>query len=294
MKDHWIRTWKLIRDYPSLVLPAIFASLLGLGMERLSRAALKLIAYSFATGHSVLGGEVPNGDLGKSHALLVVIPLGLAREFLTILVFVAALVVTGLQVRAHTESALPEAQPSVAPVLSRWRSILLFALAFMALMGALSAIGATALTYPATPLHFSPPAFQLASLILGLIVTTLVAWFLAPWSVRLLQQPELVLTPIVKMSARTFAIAAFALQPVLGKILLRIEAHISVEQKWEYTGLSIINTAVTNLPLALLFVALGLLAMEPASATTVGSEGQPAPISVGSDMSTGSESVNEA
>src|SRR5258708_39144615 len=116
MKDHWIRAWMLIRDYPALALSAIFASLLGLGMERLSRAALKLIAYSFATGHSVLGGEVPNGDLGKSHALLVVIPLGLAREFLTILVFVAALVVTGLQVRAHTESALPEAQPSVAPV----------------------------------------------------------------------------------------------------------------------------------------------------------------------------------
>src|SRR5258708_3699250 len=210
MKDHWIRTWKLIRDYPTLVLPAIFASLLGLGMERLSRVALKLIVHSFATGHSVLGGEVPNGDLGKYHALLVVIPLGLARESLTILVFVAALVVTGLQVRAHAESALPEAQSSVTSVLSRWRSILLFALALMALMGALSAMGAV-LTYPAIPLRFSAPAFQLASLILGLIVTSLVAWFLAPWSLRLLQQPDFSLSPSLKRSASTFPIIPFSL-----------------------------------------------------------------------------------
>ncbi len=296
MKDYWIRTWKLIREHPALLAPAIFAGLLSLGMARLSKTALKLILNSFATGHSVLGGEVPNGDFEnlQHKAMLVGMPLGLGREYLTVVVFVVAFVVTARQVRVALDGAVPEVPSSVKFVLSRWRSILLFSLAFMAILGVLTGIGTTVLTFPTTLAHLSAPAFHLAVFIASLIATSLMAGILAPWSLRLLQQPESALTATVKLSARTLAMAAFALQPVLGDILLRTEARMAAGQKWEATGLSVINTVATNLPLALLFVVLGLLAREPGSTAMVESEGQPPALPFASEASADSASVTEA
>ena len=284
----------MIREHPTLISPAIVAGLFGLGMQRLSKVALKFIEHSFTTGHSVLGGEVPNGAISSYPPPVVGIPVGLGRQFLTVVVFVAALVVTAGRVRTYVESALPGVQPSAISASSRWRTTLLFSLAFMALMGTLTVLGSTALTYPAALAYLWPQTFHFSVLVSSVITTSLVAWFLAPWSVRLLQQPGLVLTSSVEMSARIFAMIAFALQPVLGDLLFKFEAHPGAGQEWEHTGLSIINTAVTNLPLALLFVALGLLAMEPARAATIGAEGQPALHSVESDMSTDSDSIPEA
>lgn len=274
MKDLWQRTWQLFRQRPVVLVPTIVASLLALAMERMEKVALRLIVSRFATERSVLGGELPTGDFARlqHRAMIAGVPVGLVCQFLTVCAYVVALVITAHLVRVVKEELRPNLRLLLRLTLTQWRSILLVCVAFMGLVGLCTLMISVLLTSSIAS-HAKESSFHALLFAGGLIMIACVAWILAPWAIRLLRHPAPVPSAGTRMLARTFAITAFAAQPVLGEILRRAERNMILDRVWEFTGLAVVNTVVTYVPIAFLFVSLALLAMEPG----VREEGEPEP-----------------
>jgi hypothetical protein len=266
MKDLWRKTWELLRDFPILWLPCVFADLLAVWLWRLRGMAEKAIFHWFLTSHSVLGGETvtPIPDRAMlAKASMAYAPVGFATIFAVVCLFVAALMVIARMVEAISSGQSPNFRASLTKVIRRWRRILLISVKFLVACGVFS-VAAAFLAYSLLgALHHREVVTSAIFLNLGtLLLACCLALLLTPSAIRLLQADKRAQVPSESgRRAMVFAAVATEAGILLGMLAQKLEAGMVLDYKWEVTTLSALNSILANAPNSLLFVALALLAL---------------------------------
>lgn len=228
-------------------------------------AILRVLAF-FTEQHSVFGGTVPSESppMAVSRTMMVIVPLGVVKNYLEICLFVVALVVTADMVRRVLAEQRPAMVEAVRGVVPRLREVLLLSVLYFAVMAILSAVFLFVGTSSFTPerLH------QLASsrtfiTVFGLATQCCLAWLLLPAAIRLLRPPG---SPAISAQQRrvgtVLAVAAAVGQMLLQYAAGKAEAALMIGNVWESWTVAVVNTVIVNLPLVFLFIALALMAME--------------------------------
>ena len=252
--------------------PFVCAELVNLGRKQLNSATVKAIFGWLARGHSVLGGSYISPDLNTIHrkAFLLASPIGFATEFLTACGYVIAFVLIAKLVKTIREEKAPEMSRTLAEIGKLWRDILLFSLKYCVVFGVLvwAAIAALGSLLHQLP-RFRDSLSQVFIPILDPFVVGCVAWLLIPAAIRLIQdRPTSEISAEERRLGTIFVFLATAVSLGLGQVFQRIESGFTITSKAEWTALSALNNVLINLPEALAFVALALLALKVAENTT--------------------------
>lgn len=268
MKALWNRAFELFRRHIVLWVPCSIAAILMLVLAKLERAEIRWLVQSFATQHSVLGGEVPTADPSSAQhrAMLVVYPSSFLKYLLEVWFFVIAFATTGSLVRMILNEQRPDIADALRRVRPRLRAILLFSLQYIAVLavfgGLLIALGTSPLASDSIHGVALSRPFVYG---LGLVEQACLAWLLVPAAVRLLQLPG---APAISTEARrlatAFAVAASACSIALGFLIGRAQSALMLDAPWESQAVSVVNTLVLNVPEVLLFIVLALLAFQTA------------------------------
>ena len=212
---------------------------------------------------------MPASDLSQAqhHALMVTIPLGLCKQVLEVSFFVVALAMTAKLVGMILEEQTPDLNVALRGIAPGWRRILLFSLKYMVAFGAM----ATIMILPISSGQISYRLLEIAAskafvYSVTLVLTGGVAWLLIPAAIRLLQAPDVAPVPVECRRLGTIFIvltsaAALALENIVGWA----EATVMLDNQWELTVVSALNSIVVNAPEVLLFVALALMARQGVS-----------------------------
>jgi hypothetical protein len=189
-------------------------------------------------------------------------PLGLCRYFLCVCFFVVALAVTAKLVETILEEKKPELSVALRGTVPEWREILLFSLKYLAALAALSAVMLLSTSSALISYRLSVIVASKAFLYsVGLVLEGGVAWLLMPAAMRLLQSPDV--TPVSVQCRRrgtVFVVFMSALALALGDIVGMAEARVMLDNQWELSAVSALNSIVVNAPEVFLFISLSLLA----------------------------------
>jgi hypothetical protein len=194
---------------------------------------------------------------------MVTIPLGLCRQFLEVLVFVAAFLVTVNMVGVLLVSQRPEWLKVLKEIVSRWRAVLLFSLTLMVAMGVLAGLLFLPASYLLKSAHLQQVAASRAFILSEtLIFVTCLAWVLLPAAIRLARASG---GPSASDQDRKIGVAyvviasaiAFALEHAIGWA----ENAVVLHNNWEVALLSAVNSILESAPNILLFIALALLSL---------------------------------
>jgi hypothetical protein len=244
-----------------------------LALEKLAKAEIHWLYGFFATRHSVLGGDAPVADLaGAQHrAMMLIMPLGLLREFLEVCLFVVALAATKNLVCMTLDERKPDLTAALQEVLPRTREVLLFSLKYMLVLAAFGGAVILLGTSPLTPERIHEIFLSKGlNYVLVLVCQGCLAWLLLPAAIRLLRPPgNSAITSQERKLGVFFAVATSALSLALQSIVGKAESTVMLEKPWEGWTVAIVNTVIINAPEVLLFIALAQLATLNPSEKTV-------------------------
>ncbi|HTW78287.1 MAG TPA: hypothetical protein VME23_01965 [Terracidiphilus sp.] len=277
MRELWRKSFELFRSHLVLWVPCVCAGLLTLALGRLEKAAVLKIVHSLMTRHTVLGGDVTSADPNEFErlALVVLKPVGLCKDFLEVCFYVVALAMTAKLVGMIFEGKKPDILAALKEIAPEWRGILMFSLKYLVALGVTGAvmilITSSALVSQRLLEIVASKAFVYP---VGLALEAGVAWVLMPAAMRLLQTPNVAQVSVqCRRLGTVFAVLTSAAALGLEYIVGSVEAKVVLDNQWELTAVSALNSIVVNAPEVLLFIALAWLAVQhfPEVETTNGS-----------------------
>jgi hypothetical protein len=261
----WRKSFELFREYPVLWLPCVCAVLLNLAASRLERLGVSQLATWISIRHSVLGGDIIDPSAIEDHRRMIVIPLGLSMQFITVSLFVCALVATVKLMQMIESRETAEVAAAMKETLSKWRRISWFTLKFMLALGALALMMGAGVHVEENLHRLS--AVMSSSLflrLLGLVMVAVVGWLLMPATMRLLGGPDdtRVFSSLRKVGAALMVFWSLA-EYGLEKLLVAVEKGLILNTGFESLALSGLNAVVVNVPTIYFFIVLGMLACYP-------------------------------
>jgi hypothetical protein len=263
MAELWRRASELFWKHPALWLPALGAAVLSFVADLFQRALLRQILLSHMY-HSVLGGGVqptPANLAALQQASIGSIVLTWGMNFIRILMYVCALVITSALVRRFLTPNDPLRNNLGSEL--RTRAAGIFGLGLRAL--AIYALGTLLFAYTTRALisHHRlsvvrSPWFPGSSLAL---LTVALALLLAPPALRLLARSATDSRTSAKAQivALAMGLASFALSIFITTTSARIILTSAPAQRMLLEGLA---SLVATVPYIVMYIALGLLAME--------------------------------
>ena len=236
-----------------------------LWLGRLERAEIRWIVRLFATQHSVLGGEVPTGDLAQMQhqTMMVSYPSTLLKYLIEVSLFVVALAATKNLVCMILNEQEPAIIDALRRVLPRSREVLLLSVKYIAVLAVFGGIFIVVGSSPLTSHRIHELALSSAFIyIFALVGQACLAWLLLPSALRLLQPPgSLMTTNVSRRLGTAFAVASSACALLLEYFVGKAESAVTFDKPWEGNAIAVVNTLIVNMPQVLLFIALTLLAL---------------------------------
>jgi hypothetical protein len=264
MKELWERTFELFRRQIALSVPCSLAGIIMLTLDRLEKAWIHWLVGFFGTQHSVLGAAAPVADWAEvqRRAMMVVVPVGLLKQFLEVCLFVVALVATKNLVGSVLDEQRPDTAAALRGIVPRSREVLLFSLKYMAVMGVSRGV-LMVMASSLRPYRFREFVSSTVLLhVFGFVAEGCLAWLLLPAAIRLLRPPggSAISTQGRRMGT-IFTVAASVGSLALNYLVGKAENPLMLENHWEGFGIAAVNTVIVNLPEVLLFIALALMAI---------------------------------
>ena len=297
MRTLWRTAASLLRQYPILWLPLILVEFINFNIRWFERVVQRSLTQQLlpwlTESRSVLGAtdHIPPTVQTLRNLSLLLLPLGLGTELITIILGAAALVATAALLRSLAEgrpATPPEALPSIA---SSRRRIFLFALTLLGLQ-----VVSNLLTSFLSPLIFSinpedklgrllslslksQNALQASHLIPNLIshlwvlpIVLCIVYIVAPLQARLAQPPEAAPVPDHAKQARTAAILTAVAMSALSFLVAMLEVPLFQLLRPASTlvlyPVSAITSLITALPYVFLYIAFYLIANPDSSLIT--------------------------
>lgn len=265
MKDLWRATVKLLKRYPVLWAPTLSVTICVFGVFEFSGSFVARILGRLMTSQSVLGFDAPAGDINSAmqRTLHLFVPIGVLLEYLSICLWVCALIVTARLVKMVMGKQDPRFASALAALREGTGSILWFAFKFAACVLAQRAVTWLFFELP-LPDIYRDRTLSFASLncALSLILSAGTAWLLCPGAVKLLLPAgRRQLSRETAQLARRFGIHVAILISVLWYAWDLLQSAITIDRRWEDQMDGLIAALSTSLPLVALFVAIGLLSV---------------------------------
>ena len=188
MKELWRRTVELIRRYPVLWLPAIWAGCLSYGWAHLRLILLHDVFPAVMKQQSVLGGSVSDTSPGRVGAffLLSVVNTNIL-QYADVCGYVVALLMIAKmlgRLTANEPSGAPYADISIA---SRWEGVLWIALVTYVVALGMGAVAMWPVAYYAGSVHHPSIASRPYVVTLAILpLYAVLAYFVTPMALRLL------------------------------------------------------------------------------------------------------------
>jgi hypothetical protein len=267
MKEVLRKSLELFRKHPVLWVPYLAAELLAIWQWHQRGELEKAIFRWFSTSHSALGGEIVAGISNRANlarASMAYAPIGFMTMYSVICLFTVAMVTTAEMVNAVRRGERATLGASFKGVAARWPGILKFSfkflLAFLVLMG--TSICLLLLWAKTTQAGEIPTALWVTSLE-GTLLSGCLAWLLTPAAIQLLRVPNQEPTSIeVTWRGATLAVLATAATSVLAILAQQVQKGMLIDTVAEREMVSLLIKVAVNLPDALLFISLALLARE--------------------------------
>jgi hypothetical protein len=263
------KTIEVIRSRPILLLPLLGADQTVLYLEVLRRiASKKIMVWSMTTTtRSVTGAiiQLPVAPVeARNRALLLLGPIGWTNNFVHIVLFTAAFVVTASLIRGAPAGAPLQWRDAFDTAWKRRAGILFFALKFFGAIAAAAALS-VALAELDRVTDWLRVAGPWATGVWSIAIASLIAWLLAPPALRLVN-PALAkpLQAQLKRSARLVCILCGVTSTVLSLALQNLKFPPEVLSSfnawfWNYPVPSL-ESALIALPYLPMWIVLALLA----------------------------------
>jgi hypothetical protein len=265
------KTVNLVREHPSLWLPLVCVSLADFYLEWLQKIFVRKVNNWFLTAHSALGFtfQAPHGSSPSylMRAGLLTLPTSLGIRVLIFSVYIVGFFLTARMVRALIQEQRPDwASDAILCKARLWR-ILFFSLKIFVIF-----IFAAVLAYPFLNLSIfaflrNNLSFRVLTMGTFFIACIFLAWIFIPLSLKIIADwPSGSIPSATKTQGRIAAIIVALISIALNNyssaitplIRFKFEADFWLRNLVIWPGLTI----AVNLPLALLWVFLGVLAFE--------------------------------
>ena len=274
MPELWQRTLALTRRHPILWLPYVVARLSAYCLTWLQRIAGKEIFVRFETSRSVLSDGLYSNGLQQeamAKASMVTIPLLAGRNFVNIWLFTCAMVVTALFADAIRRRQKPDPVRSLTALVSLLKSVFWFSLKFLVLFGVIIGLIFTSASFIlVSVLHSGFATSPILSVLEATLASTVVAWFLVPAAIRLLQPVNLeTVSPRSRKAGTVVAIFVAAASNVLWYFYHGAETAFPFTPVVQSRIIGVLAALVIDSPHLLLFVALFLLASSETPANSL-------------------------
>jgi hypothetical protein len=249
---------------------------MNLALARLEKAAVLRIVRSLMTRHTILGGDVTSADPSEfqRRALMVATPLGVCRGFLEVCLFVAALAMTAKLVGMVLEEKKPDILAALKEIAPEWRGILVFSLKYLVALGVMGAVMILSTGALVSLRLFDTAASNAFVYPVSVALEAGIAWVLMPAAMRLLRTSKFTEVSVqCRRSGTVFVVLMSAAALALERIVGTAEAKLILDNQWELTAVSALNSIMVNVPEVLLFIVLALLAVQdiPEAETNQGS-----------------------
>ncbi len=260
MEELWQQTSELLWQSPLLWLPVLVADLLGFLAALGSASLMRSVILNRLQYHSVLGGPAVPTQLSAAtvhRANLIAALITLPADYLRLLLYALALVVTAAMVRACRQretSAFADVLPALRRNGGAVLSLSLRALAIFGGVALLSSWLAESLVAHGHKAWFAGGWLDLG---IAAIRTALLAWLLVPVAVQLLagRAP----TAKRRTTAQLFAFALGLVSLLLGRFTAENMRAVHIVSAPARYALELTASWIVALPYAVFFVALGLV-----------------------------------
>lgn len=250
----------LFWQFPLLWLPVLAADLSCYSLRHLQKAGTHRIAFHFLQQHSVFGSVSGFSESGLMKTSVFTLPLYWASVYLQILVYTLAIIAT---VKLTIER-LPQLHARSSYPTMEWpasRHSLLFALKAMLVTAAIyipmGVLSAWSISLRQSWLNLAQQSYLFAAL-----ATCLLAWLLMPVSLRLLGSSST--EPVSRenlLILRILAVAAVLATTAFAWLISIVESGTFIPRSLPLlaTMISAAGSALSALPYAALFIAMGLV-----------------------------------
>ncbi len=266
MEELWQQTSELLWQRPLLWLPVLVMDLLAFVAAVGSAALMRSVVLSRLQYHSVLGGPPMREQVSPAalqHANLVAALITLPADYLRLLLYAIALVITVALTRAYR---VREEKPFtlVAPALqANVAAIFSLSLRALAIYGGLALIsgwlGESLLKHG----HAAVLAGGWLDLGFGLVRVALLAWLLAPLAVELLSRGRLGAPRRQHLQLFAFALGVVSL--LLGKFTTENMRAVHIASTPVRYALEMTGSWIVALPYAIFFVMTAVVVIKTAA-----------------------------
>jgi hypothetical protein len=271
MQEALRKTANLLKSYPALLAPQIFATWLVCYLQWFRKTATHFVLHRFLIGHSVLGYSIPAPDPTYAYvhkAMIVLAPFSFTIQLLIVSLYIAALFVTVRLVQILFEQQKLDWKSALLLLRAKvWRitgfAFLLFI--FFTVLGATAAFFSAELYHSLGHALGEKISFSTLVAVLLFLVSSLVVWIVMPMALRLIADNRTAEIPAqTKLIARLAPIAAVAVLLAVGAYLTSFTPRINFAladvppllcNHIVWPLISILG----DLPLGLLWVFLGVL-----------------------------------
>ena len=266
MEELWQQTSELLWQRPLLWVPVLLADLLGFVAAIGSTAWMRAVVSHRIEYHSVLGGPAVRGQVSPAavqHASLLATAISLPADFLRLVLYAAALVVTAAIVRAYR---MREANPliDVAPSLRRHvGSIFSLSLRALAIYGGVALVASWIGQSFVNHGHRAVLTGGWLDLGAGVVRVVLLAYLLAPIAVRVLagRAPATKRRQVLQLFAFVLGMVAV----LLGRYTTENMRAVHIASAPTRFVLELTASWIVALPYAVFFVSLAIVAMKTAA-----------------------------
>jgi branched-subunit amino acid transport protein len=272
MGELWRKASELFWGKPLLWLPVLVADLLGSGLDQGQKAIVRSIVMGKMVYHSALGGTVEHVPLTAAavqQATQVAIPLQWTSNFLRILLYVVALVLTAFMVRDLLKRN-PEPWKPGAALRGRVGGIFGVALLVLAVTVVFTVLFSWGNRWLLTHGHKAVAVSPWYHVACAVLLVGALAWVAAPTAVRTVS-----LGPISKVGAQRAVAMGFLLGVATVALAFFVEQSAPAlihQPDARRIPLEMVASLVTAVPYILLFLGFGVLAVQEDSTRMAESE----------------------
>jgi hypothetical protein len=264
MKELWHRTVELIRRYPVLWLPVIWAALLSYGWGQLRLIILHDVLPLVFRQQSVLGGYVPDTSHLKAVEFFILAAINTnVCEFTDVCCYIVALLMTAKMLGRLTAANGRDNPYSEISIANHGAGVLVLGLIVFVLAYVFIPLVFAPILYYANSAHRTSiltRPYVLAPEVLLLYMT--LAYFVTPMALKLLFRPKKHLVDAESISrGRKFSLLAGATITLLSLIQMSISKSYLQGLSGSAT-FGVLSTVFVALPYIGLFVALSLVAAD--------------------------------
>jgi hypothetical protein len=190
MKKLWRRTVELIRSYPVLWLPVIWAGCLSYGWAHLRLIVLHDVLPAVMKQQSVLGGSVPDTSPARVGAFFILSVINTnVLQYADICGYVVALLMTAKMLGRLTDNEPDRAPYADISIASRWAGVLWVALITYVMGWGMGAVAMWPIVYYADSVHHPSIASRPYIVTPAILpVYVVLAYFVTPMALRLLSR----------------------------------------------------------------------------------------------------------